>query len=129
MSDLDPYTAAVLARETARQEAADRTAPPGWCSEHPGHELMTHRAADGNRGRYYYGLEDKATVCQHPDHRVNGRDQHDRERCRWCGGPLIPPGTQPWHVSPRRAYCKPNHRLLAYRAGQASSAALRAAER
>jgi hypothetical protein len=83
---------------------------PGTCSAH-GLELITHEAA-GFR-RYYYG-DPPAIVCPDPDH-----TDADRERCRWCGGPLIPPGVPRWSVSERRQYCSANHRLKAFRAARA----------
>jgi hypothetical protein len=82
------------------------TVRPGYCADHPNQRLVTHRSFGIRR----YGAVVE-TVCPHPDHELE-----DRERCRWCGGPLIAPGTPPWQVSDRRVYCTDNHRLQAFRA-------------
>ncbi len=84
----------------------------GYCSEHPDIELVTHKRAGLRR----WG-EDPATVCTSPGHEG---DLDSRERCRWCGGRLAEVGTPSWALSGRRAYCKPHHRLLAFRARQAA---------
>lgn len=78
---------------------------PGRCGEHPNQRLVTHQRAGFRR----YGA-DVEVVCPDPAHGDNGR-----ERCRWCGGPLVEPGTPRWTVSDRREYCTPNHRLRAFR--------------
>lgn len=106
-----------MATETFDQiDVADELGPtvaPGYCSEHPNHELVTHRRAGLRR----YALEDPATVCTSAGHDV---DVDGRERCRWCGGRLFEPGVRDWQRSPRRSFCKPHHRLLAFRARQAT---------
>lgn len=81
---------------------------PGTCGVH-GLELVTPKAA-GYRNRSWY-QPDPATVCPDPEHTDN-----DRDRCRWCGGPLVAPGQPRWNTSERREYCIPNHRLKAFRA-------------
>lgn len=86
--------------------AATVDVEPGYCSEHPNQELVTARQA----GYRVYGVS-PATFCIDPTHTDN-----DRQRCRWCGGLLIVPGTPRWAVSERRAYCSANHRLKAHRA-------------
>ena len=78
---------------------------PGYCAVH-GLELVNHR-----RAGYRWWGRDPETVCPDPEH-TDG----DRERCRWCGGQLIPPGMPHWQVSTRREYCLPLHRLQAFRA-------------
>jgi hypothetical protein len=83
---------------------------PGHCSEHPALELVTHHQA----GLRWYGFEDPQTVCPSSDH-----GQRDQDRCRWCGETVADPDRPTWSRSPRRAYCKPHHRLLAFRARQA----------
>lgn len=83
---------------------------PGYCAEHPAQALVTHHQANERR----WG-EDPATVCVMC---IADQNHSSRERCRWCGGPLVPPGTRPWFVSERRAYCTPGHRLRAFRARQ-----------
>lgn len=79
---------------------------PGYCSIHTNQRLVTHRAA----GLRAYGTT-VATVCPDPSH-----GYLDRERCRWCGGPLIQPTERRSSVSPRREYCSALHRLHAHRA-------------
>jgi hypothetical protein len=79
---------------------------PGRCSDHPTTDLITHAEA----GIRWYGRT-IAVVCPDPHHRPGAP-----ERCRWCGGPLVPPGTPAWQVSDRREYCSSNHRLRAFRA-------------
>lgn len=79
---------------------------PGYCSIHPNQRLVSHRRA----GIRWYGHEDPETVCPMPHDELG-----DRDRCRYCGGPLAAPGTPTWQLSPRRAFCTPNHRLRAFR--------------
>ena len=86
--------------------AAAAAVSPGHCSDHPGLELVTHKAA----GIAWYG-QPIAVVCPDLHHRPG-----PCERCRWCGGPLVPPGTPRWQTSERREYCSSNHRLQAFRA-------------
>lgn len=78
---------------------------PGRCAVH-GAILITHKLA----GYRHYG-QPVAVVCPHPEHTDN-----DRERCCWCGGPLVEPGTPRWSVSERRQFCSANHRLKHHRA-------------
>ena len=78
---------------------------PGYCSDHTNQRLVSHRAAGLRR----YSA-DTETICPSTDH-----DDNDRERCRYCGGRLIPDGTPRWQVSDRREFCIPNHRLRAFR--------------
>ena len=77
---------------------------PGRCAIH-GDELLTHKRA----GYRHYGAP-VAVVCPNPEHTDN-----DRERCRYCGGPLVPPGTPRWTVSERRQFCSPADRLRYFR--------------
>lgn len=91
------------------EAAVDGTVSPGTCSVH-GLELVTHRRAGYRR----YGAE-IAVVCPDPEHQ-----DADRDRCRWCGGPLVPPGVPRWSVSDRRTFCSSNHRLKAHRAKEAT---------
>jgi hypothetical protein len=105
--------AQVLPDDPETIAAAATIVSPGHCSDHPDHELVTHKQAGVRR----WG-EDPATVCPSREHDV---DLDGRERCRWCGDRLIPPGTPSWATSQRRAYCKPHHRLLAFRARQAAA--------
>lgn len=79
-------------------------AAPGYCSDHPTQRLVSHRAA----GLRSYGTRTEV-VCPDPSHGYT-----DRERCRWCGGPLVDPA-EIHRRSPRRAYCSANHRLRAFR--------------
>ena len=98
------FAAAPVAPETVSPDPIVIVSP-GTCSIH-GLELVTHRRA----GFRWWG-EDPETVCPDPEH-----TDADRERCRWCGGQLVPAGTPHWQVSSRRAYCLPLHRLQAFRA-------------
>lgn len=94
---LDPPLAASVAAWVA----------PGYCADHPNQRLVTHRAA----GLRSYGTRNEV-VCPDPAHGYT-----DRERCRWCGGPLVDPA-ETTRRSPRRAYCSPLHRLHAFRSKQ-----------
>ncbi len=89
----------------------DATVSPGYCSQHPELELVTHKRA----GLRWYSHDDPATVCPSSDH-----DQRDQDRCRWCGETVADPDRPTWARSARRAYCTPHHRLLAFRARQAA---------
>jgi hypothetical protein len=93
---------------TAETVAPDpeRGVSPGTCSEH-GRELVDHRSA----GLRWFAFEDPATVCPAADH-----PELERERCRWCGGPLFDLTLARWRQSDRRTYCKPLCRLHAHRA-------------
>jgi hypothetical protein len=96
---------------TLEQGAAatdDAPVTPGYCADHPNQRLVTHRAA----GLRAYGTT-VATICPNADH-----DYVDRERCRWCGGPLVSPIERRSAVSPHRAYCSPLHRLRAFRSAR-----------
>jgi len=84
---------------------APPTVKPGYCSDHTNQRLVSHHAV----GLQRYG-PDVETVCPNRDH-----DDNDRERCRYCGERLIAEGTPAWKVSDRREFCKPNHRLRAFR--------------
>lgn len=92
------------------------TVSPGYCSLHPNQRLASHHAV----GLRWYGADDPAVCCAMPD-----QDHPDgsRERCRWCGGPLIPPGVPRWQRSDRIEYCKPSDRLRAFRARAREAAA------
>lgn len=105
----------------ARRTPTEPTPPPavsehrpGYCAEHPNQVLVKHAQAGNGRGRYWYGLEDPATVCV-----LCPTD--DDERCRWCGGPLYPPPAPPvWQRSTRRSFCSSADRLRAHRAEKAA---------
>jgi hypothetical protein len=84
---------------------------PGYCSVHPNQRLVSHRQA----GIQWWGSDDPKTVCVMPHDELGAHELGARERCRYCGGPLVEPGTPSWQVSPRRAFCSPNHRLRAFR--------------
>jgi len=86
-------------------DVADEHVMPGRCSVH-GEELLTHKRA----GYRFYGTP-IATVCPNPEH-----TDADRERCRFCGGPLIEPGTPRWSTSDRRQFCSSADRLRHHRA-------------
>lgn len=92
----------------AGDDVADGRQPgdviPGRCAIH-GDELLTHKRA----GYRHYGAP-VAVVCPNPEHTDN-----DRERCRYCGGPLVPAGTPRWTVSERRQFCTPADRLRYFR--------------
>jgi hypothetical protein len=88
------------------------TVSPGYCAAHPDLELVTHKRA----GLHWYSWEDPATVCPSSDH-----GQRDQDRCRWCGETVADPDRPTWARSARRTYCKPHHRLLAFRARQAAT--------
>jgi len=90
------------------ETATTRSSPfqPGRCRDHPTIDLVTHAAA----GLRWYGPAN-AIVCPDPHHRPG-----PPERCRWCGGPLVAPGTPTWETNERREYCTSNHRLQAFRA-------------
>src|SRR5258708_5170167 len=79
---------------------------PGYCADPPNQRLVSHRAA----GLRAYGTRIEVVCPNRDDHTLN-----DCERCRWCGGPLVLPTERRSSVSPRRAYCSPNHRLRAFR--------------
>lgn len=105
-----------LATETADAGVDRFTAShvPGTCSVH-GQELVDERRL-GIRG---YGPQ-RPVSCPDPSH-----TDLDRDRCRWCGGPLIPPGVSRWHVSSSKLYCTDADRLRAFRANRRETAGAR----
>jgi len=97
----------------AETVAAATTVSPGYCADHPTQQLMTPKQA-GLRTYSWNGRTDPAVVCPAKDH-----DDYTRDRCRWCGGLLDPERRPYWRRSSKLTYCTPNHRLRAFRAGQA----------
>lgn len=102
----------MVAEPVPETVAADPPAP-GYCSIHPNEQLVTAKVAGLRTYWYGYGPA-PAVVCPAASH-----NDADRERCRWCGGPLFPElvaGTRAhWQLSSRRLFCSPNHRLKAFR--------------
>lgn len=70
------------------------------CSEHPGRELL----------RVFAGF-DEQYVC-----REAGHGWWNRQRCGWCGQAIDVAGVL--RRSYRALYCRPSHRLAAWRAEQ-----------
>lgn len=71
---------------------------PGYCSDHPGSKLVTHRRA-GVAWWYRTPRTDLPVVCPAASHTT-----YDRERCRWCGDPLDQDLLG--RFSAKRAYCR-----------------------
>ena len=91
-----------------RTPAALNPYGPGACAVH-GYELVDHRHA-----RIRWPYLDVRTVCP----ATSGHTLDDRDRCRWCGGPLYPIGSDWRASSPRRAFCSSRCRVRAHRAGR-----------
>jgi hypothetical protein len=87
------------------------SADPGRCSVH-GERLRTAKAA-GIRS-YRWG-PDRPVWCPYGAGHEDDGYQSSRARCLFCGGPLVPPGTQAWMFRSSRAYCSTTHRNYYWR--------------
>ncbi len=124
-----PPSVDVSGRPSASGGAVIASADPGRCSVH-GERLRTATKA-GIRS-YGWG-PDRPVWCPYGEgHEPTGGPdgyQSSRARCLFCGGPLVPFGTQAWMFRSSRAFCSVTHRNYLWRWRQRQAHERKAARR